>query len=62
MSDKPQRFFAAEIIREQIFGCFSQEVCVTTYARASNLSCVVWVGFGGRGETGDIFVFRTWLI
>lgn len=26
MSDKPQRFFAAEIIREQIFGCFSQEV------------------------------------
>lgn len=27
MSDKPQRFFAAEIIREQIFGCFSQEVC-----------------------------------
>lgn len=29
MSDKPQRFFAAEIIREQIFGCFSQEVCCT---------------------------------
>ncbi|CAN0465854.1 unnamed protein product, partial [Hapterophycus canaliculatus] len=28
MSDKPQRFFAAEIIREQIFGCFSQEVSV----------------------------------
>eukprot|EP00903_Cladosiphon_okamuranus_P011656 g10964.t1 len=26
MSDKPQRFFAAEIIREQIFGCFSQEI------------------------------------
>ncbi|CAM9739160.1 unnamed protein product, partial [Ectocarpus fasciculatus] len=26
MSDKPQRFFAAEIIREQIFGSFSQEV------------------------------------
>ncbi|CAM9549827.1 unnamed protein product [Scytosiphon promiscuus] len=26
MSDKPQRFFASEIIREQIFGCFSQEI------------------------------------
>lgn len=26
MSDKPQRFFAAEIIREQIFCSFSQEV------------------------------------
>ncbi|CAM9837167.1 unnamed protein product [Ectocarpus fasciculatus] len=26
MSDKPQRFFAAEIIREQIFGSFSQEI------------------------------------
>ncbi|CAN0402110.1 unnamed protein product, partial [Ectocarpus sp. 13 AM-2016] len=28
MSDKPQRFFAAEIIREQIFGSFSQEVWI----------------------------------
>lgn len=26
MSDRPLRFFAAEIIREQIFACYSQEV------------------------------------
>lgn len=54
MSDKPQRFFAAEIIREQIFGSFSQEASGGLVKRLCSLAAKLVAVTADAGRIFDL--------